>query len=85
MNSTYEIDEGRRRFRLLAGSGGPGMTSGDWSRFERMSPVRPGEPVRFFQSLETVGALLRFSTVTTTRVVDVWPSTAESFAPSAAC
>ena len=72
LNSTYEIHRHEGRFRRVGGA--PRQDAppiGVWSSFERMSPVEPGAPVRFFTLSGDPRRLSSLKTVTTAPVVAV--------------
>lgn len=72
LNSTYEIHRGEGRFRRVGGAPREDAPPiGVWSAFERMSPVVPGAPVRFFTLSGDSRRLSSLKTVTTAPVVAV--------------
>lgn len=80
-NSTYEVREREKRFRRIHESGAAHqhIPIGRWFRFQRMSPVTLGEPVRFFWLLGEDGALSRIGLWATGPVVAVAPEEDPSF------
>jgi hypothetical protein len=60
-NSIYEVREPEKRFRRIheSGESRERIPVGRWYRFQRMSPVTVGEPVRFFWLLGEDGGLSR--------------------------
>ena len=72
-NSVYEVREGEKRFRKL----GPGSTAdGPWKDYDRMSPLSPGEPARFFIVKDEKRRVLNYHVITTSPVVEVLPASA---------
>jgi hypothetical protein len=72
-DSLYEVREGEKRFRKLT----PGAASdGQWSSYDRLSPVSPGEPVRFFVVQDERRRVLDYRIITTSPVVEVLPASA---------
>jgi hypothetical protein len=68
-DGVYEVRTQDRVYRRL----GPDDAS-SWTSYDRMSPVAPGEPVRFFVALEERGRSLHYRVVTTSPVVAVRPA-----------
>ena len=71
--SIYEIQQAGRRFRRIHLLGPPAtaLPIGQWFRFERMSAVRVGEPVRFFWLNGEEGRQARIGLWATGPVVEV--------------
>ncbi len=69
LNSFYEVHESRMRCRRLSDHA---STSGEWFRYDRMSPVREGEPLRFFLAQQELGTVLQFRVITTSPVEQVY-------------
>jgi hypothetical protein len=69
----YEVDEGRELFRRVHQFGRPDakMPLGQWYRFQRMSPVKVGHPVRFYWVNGDEGGLTRIGLWSTSPVVEV--------------
>jgi hypothetical protein len=80
-NSIYEVQERERRFRRIHESDAPHqhMPIGRWYRFQRMSPVVIGEPVRFLWLLGEGGGLSRIGLWATGPVVAVVPEEDPAF------
>lgn len=80
-NSIYEVHERERRFRRIHESGGAHqpMPLGRWYRYQRMSPVMVGEPVRFLWLLEEGGGQSRIGLWATGPVVAIVPEEDSSF------
>ncbi len=72
LNSTYEIHRGEGLFRRVGGTPREDAPPiGAWRAFERMSPVVPGRPVRFFSLSGGSRRLSKLETLTTAPVVAV--------------
>ncbi|MDQ6616087.1 MAG: hypothetical protein M3083_15465 [Actinomycetota bacterium] len=80
-NSIYEVWEPDKRFRRIHESGisSQRMPIGRWYRFQRMSPVVVGEPVRFFWLLGEDGGLSRIGLWATGPVVSILEDEEPSF------
>jgi hypothetical protein len=72
-SSVYQVDEEHKTFRRVHASAGARahVRPGEWYRFERMSPVVTGEPVRFFWLLDQKGVVARIGVWATGPVLDV--------------
>jgi hypothetical protein len=77
LNSVYEVWLRDGRFRRVSGSRDGAPPVGVWQRFERVSPLRRGSPMRFFVRKDTGDGVPRIGLVTTSPVVDVIEDTAE--------
>lgn len=73
--------EADKRFRRVHETHAPSepLPLGQWYRYQRMSPVTPGEPVRFFWILGESGAVSRIGLWVTGPVVAVLPDEAPSY------
>ncbi len=80
-NSIYEVREREKRFRRIHESVGPHehLPLGRWYRFQRMSPVALGEPVRFLWLLGEEGGQSRIGLWATGPVVSVVPDEEPSY------
>jgi hypothetical protein len=74
-NSIYEVREPEKRFRRIHESPAPHehMPLGRWYRFQRMSPVTVGEPVRFLWLLDEAGGQSRIGLWATGPVMSLVP------------
>ena len=77
-SSIYEVREDQASFRRIHEFGRSSSTLpiGQWYRFQRMSPVTVGEPVRFFWVLGEEGGVARIGLWATSPVVEVLPDDA---------
>jgi hypothetical protein len=73
--SIYEVHERDLRFRRVheTGASHQPFPIGKWYRFERMSPVILGKPVRFFWLLGEEGELNRIGLWATSAVIAILP------------
>jgi hypothetical protein len=80
-NSIYEVQEHAKRFRRIHESAASHqhMPIGRWYRFQRMSPVAIGEPVRFLWLLGEGGGLSRIGLWATSAVVAIVPDEDPAF------
>ena len=80
-NSIYEVQEGESRFRRIHESARPSdqLPIGRWFRFQRMSPVVVGQPVRFYWLLAEGGNVSRIGLWSTGPVTAVLPDRDPSF------
>jgi hypothetical protein len=80
-NSIYEVREREKRFRRIheSGQAAQRIPVGRWYRFQRMSPVEVGEPVRFFWLLGEDGGHSRIGLWATGPVVAVVPDEEPEF------
>lgn len=80
-NSIYEVHEGDQRFRRIHEGSTPSarLPVGRWFRFQRMSPVQVGEPVRFYWILAEGGAVSRIGLWSTGPVTSVLPDEEPSY------
>ena len=71
--SIYEVDEGRSAFRLIhqLDSDEAKMPIGTWCRYQRMSPVVVGEPVRFFWANGEEAGLTRIGLWSSSPVMEI--------------
>lgn len=72
-DSIYEVHEGDKLFRRLSASPTPTPA---WARYDRLSPLEPGEPARFFVVHGEQGRVLHYRVITTSPVVEVLGRTA---------
>ena len=72
-DGVYEVRETDKLFRRLA-PGAPDEPS--WAAYDRLSPVEPGEPARFFVVHGERGRVLHYRVITTSPVVEVLRATA---------
>jgi hypothetical protein len=79
--SIYEVQERERRFRRIHESDAAHehLPLGRWYRFQRISPIVVGEPVRFLWMLGEDGPLTRIGLWATGPVVAVMPESDPSF------
>jgi len=80
-NSIYEVHEEKRRFRRIHESDADHqhLPLGRWYRYQRMSPVVVGEPVRFLWLLGEEGAHSRIGLWATGPVMSVLPDEDPAF------
>ena len=80
-NSIYEVQESDKRFRRIHETSTPSsrLPVGRWFRFQKMSPVAAGEPVRFYWLLGEGGAVSRIGLWATGPVVAVLPDEDPSY------
>ncbi len=71
VNSLYEVLLGSRRFRRLEGRPHSVPPLSVWWPFDRLGPVVPGRPMRFWWSRGDAGRVAHFDVLTTAPVVDV--------------
>jgi hypothetical protein len=73
--SIYEVREDQKTFRRIHefGRSSASLPMGQWYRFQRMSPVSVGEPVRFFWVLGEEGGVARIGLWATSPVLEVLP------------
>lgn len=78
-SSIYEVREDQRQFRRIHvfGPAPSELPVGTWFRYQRMSPVVIGEPVRFFWLKGEEAGLTRIGLWTTSPVVEVLPDKEE--------
>lgn len=69
-DALYDVDLAHSAYRLVEHQHGDRVL-GTWMPFDRISPVRPGEPLRIFVSLEEAGRRLLYRVITTSRVQSV--------------
>lgn len=71
--SIYEVREEQKNFRRIHefGPSGGKLPIGQWYRYQRMSPVVVGEPVRFFWVLGEEEGVARIGLWATSPVVEV--------------
>ena len=74
-NSIYEVQEAERRFRRIheASRAHEPLPLGRWYRYQRMSPVMVGEPVRFLWLLGEEGTHSRIGLWATGPVISILP------------
>lgn len=72
-DSAYEVREGDKLFRKLPSQSVPELP---WSSYDRLSPVEPGQPARFFVVNSEKGRVLHYQVITTSPVVEVLRATA---------
>ncbi|MGH9125075.1 MAG: hypothetical protein ACRDZ8_10175 [Acidimicrobiales bacterium] len=84
-NSIYEVHEGEHRFRRIHDSSRDHqpLPLGRWYRYQRMSPVVVGEPVRFLWLLDEQGTQSRIGLWATGPVTSVLPDEDPAFLLSA--
>ena len=71
-NHRYEVRESEHVFRLVGYDPQTGAAvPGAWRPYDRMSPVRAGEPMRFFVAGEEYGRILSYHLITTSPVTGV--------------
>lgn len=71
-NHRYEVRESDQVYRLVGFDPQTGVpTPGRWRPYDRMSPVRAGEPIRFFVAGEDNGRVLSYQLITTSPVTNV--------------
>ena len=71
-NSVYEVDTDAKRFRRVGDSNGDAtLTLGRWQRFDFMTPVEPGHPVRFSWLADDRGRVARIGFVETSPLTSV--------------
>jgi hypothetical protein len=80
-NSIYEVREREKRFRRIheSGTAHEHLPVGRWYRYQRISPVTVGEPVRFLWLLGEAGAQSRIGLWATGAVVSVVPDDEPGF------
>lgn len=73
--SIYEVREDQKTFRRIHEFGRSASTLpiGQWYRFQRMSPVTVGEPVRFFWVLGEEAGVARIGLWATSPVLEALP------------
>jgi hypothetical protein len=71
--SIYEVRADQKTFRRIHEFGRPNTTLplGQWYRFQRISPVVIGEPVRFFWVLGEEGGVARIGLWATSPILEV--------------
>lgn len=71
--SIYQVREDRKNFRRIHefGRSGGKLPIGRWYRYQRMSPVVLGEPIRFFWVLGEEDGVARIGLWATSPVVEV--------------
>jgi hypothetical protein len=71
--SIYEVRTDQKTFRRIHefGRANTNLPLGQWYRFQRMSPVVIGEPVRFFWVLGEEGGVARIGLWATSPVLEV--------------
>lgn len=72
-DSAYEVREGEKLFRKLDP---PSAPDAPWSSYDRLSPVEPGQPARFFVVHGERDRVLHYQVITTSPVVEVLRATA---------
>lgn len=72
-DSAYEVRESEKKFRKLPRSRPSRLT---WSSYDRLGPIVPGQPARFFVVDEERGRVLHYRVITTSPVVEVLTKTA---------
>lgn len=72
-DSVYEVQEDAKLFRRLDASA---PDDASWDSYDRLGPVKTGEPARFFVVHGERGRVLHFRVVTTSPVVEVLQATA---------
>lgn len=72
-DSVYEVREADKLFRRLSPAAAP---TPSWDAYDRLSPVAPGEPARFFVVHGEQGRVLHYRVITTSPVVEVLRATA---------
>ena len=72
-NSVYEVDEQEKRFRLVGRTdpAAANITIGRWQHFDFMTPVEPGERVRFAWLAEKRDRAARIGFIDTSPLVAV--------------
>ncbi len=71
-NSVYEVHESEQVYRLVGHDPGNGLRAlSDWLHYDRLGPVRTGEPLRIFVVREESGRVLDYRVVTTSPVTGV--------------
>lgn len=71
-DTLYDVDLAQHAYRVVAHAAHTGdRVLGPWRSYDRISPVRAGEPMRFFVSLEETGRRLLYRVVITTPVTRV--------------
>ena len=72
-NSVYEVDTQAKRFRLVGKTDAkaPSITLGRWQHFDFMTPVEPGERVRFAWLAEKRDRAARIGFIDTSPLVAV--------------
>jgi hypothetical protein len=72
VNTLYEVSFAHRSYRVVKHDTTTGdRQPGAWQHYDRMSPVRPGEPLRFFTALEERPPSLHYRVLTTAPVTKV--------------
>lgn len=73
--SIYEVREDQKTFRRIHefGRSAAALPIGQWYRFQRMSPVAVGEPVRFFWVLGEEAGVARIGLWATSPVLEILP------------
>jgi hypothetical protein len=71
--SIYEVREAQKKFRRIheIGRSATTLPIGKWYRYQRMSPMVVGEPVRFFWVLGEAGGVARIGLWATSPVLEV--------------
>lgn len=71
-DTLYDVNLAKSGYRVVQHDPRSGdRLLGPWKSFDRMSPVRAGEPVRFFETIEETGKRLLYRVVTTSPVKEV--------------
>lgn len=72
-DSVYEVRESDKLFRKLSSSA---ATASSWDSYDRLSPVAPGAPAKFFIVQGEQGRVLHYRVLTTSPIVEVLRATA---------
>lgn len=71
-NTLYEVSLAQQAYRVVEFDGATGSRIlGQWLPYDRISPIRSGEPLRIFTTLEDAGRSLHFRVITTDPVTKV--------------
>ena len=70
-DALYDVDLAHSAYRLVEHGSRGDRLLGPWKRYDRISPVEAGEPLRIFVSLEQTGRRLLYRVVTTAPVTAV--------------
>lgn len=71
-DNLYEVALGRHAYRVVDHDPGTGSrVLGSWRRYDRISPVRAGQPLRIFLALDETGRSLHYRVLTTAPVTKV--------------
>ena len=72
-SSIYEVDEAEKRFRRIHQFGltDQRLLTGQWYRFQRMSPPQVGQPIRFYWILSEEGGMARIGLWATSPVTEI--------------